>query len=352
VSVIETLGLAALHRLDPERAHGLSLLALQCGLGPRQTPFTSSRLRTQIAGLELPNPIGLAAGFDKNATAIGPLLKSGFGFIEVGAATPKPQVGNPKPRLFRLTRDLAAINRFGFNNQGAERIAQRLAKRPAHGIVGLNLGANKDSSDRAADYGRVLQTCGRYVDFVTVNVSSPNTVNLRDLQAIDALSVLLQCVNDARDQATRSLPVFLKISPDLADADLPGIAELAVKSGIAAIIATNTTLSREGLTCAAQAQTGGLSGAPLFQRSTRVLALLAQSLSGRVPLIGVGGVGSADQAYSKIKAGASAVQIYTSMVFQGISVINKIARGLDLLLERDGFSSLDQAVGIEVEQYQ
>ncbi len=352
MSTIEKIGLAALHKLDPEHAHKLSLMALKYGLSPRQAPVTSSRLRTTIAGLDLPNPVGLAAGFDKNATVIAPLLRSGFGFIEVGAATPKPQPGNPKPRLFRLTEDQAAINRFGFNNQGAAKIAQRLARRPSHGIVGLNLGANKDSADRAADYAQVLETCGRYVDFVTVNVSSPNTANLRDLQAISALSALLEVVNEARARASPNLPVFLKISPDLKDDELAGIADVAMRLGIAAIIATNTTLSRDGLKSHAKSQAGGLSGAPLFERSTRVLALLAQHCAGRLPLIGVGGIGSAEQAYTKIKAGASAVQIYTSMVFQGISVINEITAGLERLLRRDGFSNIAQAVGIEMENYQ
>ncbi len=347
----EKLGLTALRQLDPERAHKLSLYALKLGLTARPGPVTSPRLTTSFAGLLLPNPIGLAAGFDKNADAIAPLLDAGFGFIEVGAATPRPQPGNPKPRLFRLTQDRAAINRFGFNNLGAEQIAQNLANRPATGVVGLNLGANKDSGDRAQDYVDVLKICGGFVDFVTVNVSSPNTEKLRDLQGREALTALLSGVLDARGHLANKPPVFLKIAPDLSNAEIDEIAEVAETCGIDAIIATNTTLSRDGLTSPHRDQAGGLSGAPLFQRSTRVLARLAQRSQGKLPLIGVGGIGSAEQAYTKIKAGASAVQLYTAMVYQGLSLAADVARGLDDLLAADGFQNVADAVGIEMDRY-
>ena len=341
----EKLGLRALQKLEPETAHGLAIKALQLGLAPKITPPTSPRLRTRIGSLELPNPVGLAAGFDKNAQAVSGLLASGFGFIEVGAATPLPQPGNPKPRLFRLTEDSAAINRFGFNNDGMEQIAARLKNRPQEGIVGLNLGANKTSPDRAADFAKVLSCCGAYIDFATVNVSSPNTEKLRDLQGKAALSALLAGVNAARDTLARPIPVFLKIAPDLSADELADVAEVAVAQNIAAVIATNTTLSRDGLHSPHRDEAGGLSGAPLFEKSTRVLAQLSQLMGPKVPLIGVGGIRSGADAYAKIRAGASAVQLYTGLVFGGVSLAPKIAKDLDKLLEKDGFDSLAQAVG-------
>jgi dihydroorotate dehydrogenase len=346
VSLLERAGLALLHRCDPERAHTLSLLALNLGLAPLPGPVTSPRLATTLAGMQLLNPIGLAAGYDKNATAIAALSRAGFGFIEVGAATPLAQPGNPKPRLFRLTEDRAAINRFGFNNDGADAIAARLAARKRSAVpVGLNLGANKTSDNRAADFARVLATCGPHVDFATVNVSSPNTEKLRDLQGPAALAALLAGVMEARAALPNPIPIFLKIAPDLTPDDLAQIAEVALASGISGIIATNTTLFREGLISSNRYQQGGLSGAPMFEKSTRVLAQLSQLTDGKLPLIGVGGIFSADDAYTKIRAGASAVQLYTAMVYEGISLIPRIAKGLDALLARDGFASVADAVG-------
>ncbi len=340
MKTVEKIGLIALHRFDPETAHGLALKALNTGLGPKGGPVTNPRLRTKVAGLDLPNPVGLAAGFDKNATTLAALANTGFGFIEVGAATPRPQPGNPKPRLFRLPEDEAAINRFGFNNDGMETIADRLAARHSGAIVGLNLGANKDSTDRAADFATVLIHCGAHVDFATVNVSSPNTEKLRDLQGKAALAALLAGVMEAR---ATSIPVFLKIAPDLSIDEIADVAEVANASGIDAIIATNTTLTRNGLHGLHRTEAGGLSGQPLFEKSTRVLAQLAELTS--LPIIGVGGVGSAEQAYQKIRAGASAVQLYTALVYGGISLAGEIATGLDALLERDGFGSVAAAVG-------
>ncbi len=341
--MLEKLGLAALHRVDPEKAHGLALRALNAGLGPSSGPFRTDRLRTQVAGLDLPNPVGLAAGFDKNATALAALSRTGFGFLEVGAATPRPQPGNPKPRLFRLTQDQAAINRFGFNNDGMDAIADRLAQRPTGRVTGLNLGANKDSTDKAQDFATVLTRCGPFVDFATVNVSSPNTEKLRDLQGRAALSSLLTGVMEARDGLHKPVPVFLKIAPDLNTDEIAELAEVANSSGIAAIIATNTTLDRDGLHGPHQTEAGGLSGQPLFEKSTQVLAQLAGLTD--LPIIGVGGVGSAEQAYAKICAGASAVQLYTALVFRGISLATDIAKGLDALLTRDGFATVADAVG-------
>ncbi len=342
---VERIGLALLHRLDPEVAHGLSLRALNAGLVPLPGTVTSPRLATSLAGMALANPIGLAAGFDKNATALAPLSRAGFGFLEVGAATPLPQPGNPKPRLFRLSDDRAAINRFGFNNDGMQAIAARLANRPRSLPIGLNLGANKTSPDRAADFARVLATCGADVDFATVNVSSPNTERLRDLQGAAALTALLAGVMEARTSLANPIPVFLKIAPDLTPDEIAEIAEVALASGLDGIIATNTTLSREGLKSAAKGESGGLSGAPLFEKSPRVLAHLSQATAGRLPLIGVGGIETAEQAYAKIRAGASAVQLYTAMVYQGIGLAARIARGLDTLLQRDGHATVAQAVG-------
>lgn len=345
MNLTERLGLFALHRMDPETAHGISIRALKAGVVPLHGPVTSPRLRTHVAGLDLPNPIGLAAGYDKNAEALTPLARAGFGFIEVGAATPRPQPGNPKPRLFRLTEDQAAINRFGFNNQGAEIIAARLADRPAGFATGLNLGANKDSVDRAADFASVLRSCGANIDFATVNVSSPNTEKLRDLQGPAALQALLEGVLEARSDLPKPIPVFLKIAPDLNDEELSGVAEVALSSGIDGIIATNTTLSRDGLRSRHANEAGGLSGAPLFERSTRVLARLSQLTDGALPLIGVGGIGCAEQAYAKIRAGATAVQLYTALVYGGLSLVQDIAEGLDALLARDGYNSVLDAVG-------
>ncbi|MEZ5779172.1 MAG: quinone-dependent dihydroorotate dehydrogenase [Paracoccaceae bacterium] len=343
--LVERAGLCALHRLDPETAHGLSIRALAAGFAPRPGAFTSPRLQTRLAGLDLPNPIGLAAGYDKNAEAVAPLTRAGFGFVEVGAATPLPQPGNPRPRLFRLAEDRAVINRFGFNNDGAEAIAARLGGASRHVPVGLNLGANKDSPDRAADFARVLAVCGPHVDFATVNVSSPNTEKLRDLQGKTALSALLAGVVNTRDGLQHRIPIFLKIAPDLSEPDLADVAEVALAAGIDGVIATNTTLGREGLQSRHRDQAGGLSGAPLFEKSTRVLARLAALTDGRLPLIGVGGVGSAEQAYQKIRAGASAVQLYSAMVYGGLSVVTDIVKGLDALLARDGFAHVGDAVG-------
>ncbi|MEP1765451.1 MAG: quinone-dependent dihydroorotate dehydrogenase [Sulfitobacter sp.] len=338
-ALIERLGLRLLHQVDPEAAHGLAIRALRMGLTPRKGPETSARLRVNLAGLQLDNPVGLAAGFDKNATAIAPLSAAGFGFIEVGAATPLPQPGNDKPRLFRLTEDRAAINRFGFNNDGMEAICARIAAAKRTIPVGLNLGANKTSTDRADDFAQVMAAAKDHVDFATVNVSSPNTEKLRDLQGKAALAGLLQGVMAVRGDT----PVFLKIAPDLTEAEIADVAQVASESGVAAIIATNTTLSREDLKSAHRDEMGGLSGAPLFEKSTRVLARLSTLTD--VPIIGVGGISNADQAYAKICAGAQAVQLYTALVYGGLSMVSDIAHGLDDLLARDGFATVSDAVG-------
>jgi len=349
MSVLEDLGLRALRKFDPEVAHGLSIKALNAGIAPLPALVTSPELQTTMAGLKLANPVGLAAGYDKNAEVISPLLKAGFGFIEVGAATPRPQPGNQKPRLFRLVQDKAAINRFGFNNEGMEAICARLAQRPKTGVLGLNLGANKDSADRADDFAKVLTHCGAYLDFATVNVSSPNTEKLRDLQGSEALSALLAGVMQANANLAKPIPIFLKIAPDLTDQEISEIAQVAATAKLSAIITTNTTLDRDGLQSPHKSEMGGLSGAPLFEKSTRVLAKLANQTD--IPLIGVGGISSADQAYTKIKAGACTVQIYTGMVYKGLSLVRDINLGLIKRLKQDGYTHISQAVGTETENW-
>lgn len=347
MTALEGLGLAFLRRIDPEVAHDLALKALRTGILPLSGPVSLPRLSTNLAGLNLPNPVGLAAGFDKNAVAIPQLMKAGFGFIEVGGVTPRPQSGNPKPRLFRLPEDRGVINRFGFNNDGMAEISARLAKRPQGIPVGVNLGANKDSTDRAEDYAKVLAACGPYVDFAVVNVSSPNTEKLRDLQGPAALAALLAGVMEARANLGRNIPVFLKIAPDLEEADLAALVETALTSGISGIVCTNTTLARDGLKSAARKETGGLSGQPLFERSTRILARVSELTEGRLPLIGVGGIGSGQQAYDKIRAGASALQLYSALALEGLSLARRIAHELDALLERDGCAHVSEAVGTD-----
>ena len=342
---VETAALAVLHRLDPERAHALSLSALRLRLASAPGPATSARLAVRVGGVEMPNPVGLAAGYDKNARALPALMAAGFGFVEVGAATPRPQPGNPRPRLFRLAEDAAVINRFGFNNDGAEAVAARLAARPAGVPVGLNVGANKDSADRAADYAEVARVAGAQADFLTVNVSSPNTERLRDLQGRDALAALLDGVMAARGQT----PVWLKIAPDLDDAELADVAAVAREAGVDAIVATNTTLSRAGLRSAQAREAGGLSGRPLFEPSTRVLARLSRLTA--APLIGVGGVASAEDALAKVEAGAAAVQLYTGLVYAGLSLARRIPEELDEMLAARGFASVAEAVGFGRERW-
>ena len=348
--LVERAGMAALRCLDAETAHGLALRALRTGLGPRGGPVTSARLATEVAGLKLANPVGIAAGFDKNAEAVRAALAAGPGFLEVGAVTPRPQPGNPRPRLFRLAEDRAAINRFGFNNDGMEAVGHRLRAARASGlgagVVGVNLGANKDSADRAGDYVTVLRHLWGAADFFTVNVSSPNTERLRELQGREALDALLGGVMRARADLGEK-PVFLKIAPDLSEAELGDIAGLAQAHGLSGIIATNTTVAREGLRSAHATEAGGLSGAPLAARATEVLRQLRRLTEGRLPLIGVGGIGSAEAAYDRIRAGASAVQLYTAMVYEGVSLPGRIARGLDRLLARDGFDTVAAAVGAD-----
>lgn len=348
-------GLARL--LPPETAHRAGIVALKAGLGGLgRRPAHDPRLATTFAGLTLANPIGLAAGFDKDAEVVDAALGLGFGFVEAGAVTPRPQPGNPRPRLFRLTEDRAVINRFGFNNAGLEVIAARLearlaAPRRRPGVVGINLGANKDSEDRAADYVTSLNRLWGLVDYFTVNISSPNTPGLRDLQGRDALIALLDRLADARATKTADAPaaaVFLKVAPDLDDDAIETIADAARETNIDGLVLTNTTVARPStLRGAARGETGGLSGRPLFEPSTRILRAFRQCTGGRMPLVGVGGVESGATAYAKIRAGASAIQLYTAMVYEGPGLALRVTRELAALLERDGYAHVVDAVGAE-----
>jgi len=331
---------------DPEIAHNLSITALKTGISPVCPPRPDSRLAQTVAGIRFENPVGLAAGYDKNAEVPDTLLKLGFGHVEVGTLTPKPQVGNDKPRLFRLVEDRAVINRFGFNNDGHDAAFQRLAaRRSKTGIVGVNIGANKDSADRIADYVLGIRRFYALATYFTVNISSPNTPGLRDLQARESLAALLSAVlaarNEEADRAGKRLPVFLKIAPDLTEEGLDDVAAEALAHDLDGLIVSNTTLSREGLKDQVQAkQAGGMSGAPLFAKSTAVLARMRKRVGSDLPIIGVGGVGSAENALEKIRAGADLVQVYSCMVYEGPALPGDINRGLSKLLDRDGIASI------------
>ena len=351
MNLSEKVALRLLSNLDPEKAHNLAMRALKFGLIPKTQGFHAKSLELSVLGLKFKNPLGLAAGFDKNAEAIKPLMEFGFGFIEVGAVTPLAQIGNPKPRLFRLKEDSAIINRFGFNNDGMHEVSKRLSRRPSNGIVGLNLGANKNSADRISDFATVLKTCGEFIDFATVNVSSPNTENLRELQSDKELRKLLNVVIASQDSLKTKVPVFLKIAPDLEQEELKNIALVAIDTRIDGIIATNTTISRNNLKSSYQHEKGGLSGAPIFEMSTRVLAQLYSITEGKIPLIGVGGVFTGEQLFQKIQAGASLVQIYSALIYSGFSATNKILRELDISLRENGFKNVEEAVGTGVDKW-
>ncbi|MAO92579.1 MAG: dihydroorotate dehydrogenase (quinone) [Rhodospirillales bacterium] len=343
--------LPLLHRLDPERAHRLTVRALACGFGPKLTIDPDPCLANEVFGLKFATPIGLAAGFDKDAEAVRACLALGFGFVEIGTVTPRPQGGNPKPRLFRLTQDMAVINRMGFNNAGADRAATRLAAARAQnlpGPVGVNIGKNKDSEDAAADYAACATRLAPYADYVTINVSSPNTPGLRALQSPDQLRVLVAAVRDAAATVGDVPPILVKIAPDLEEADLRAISAVGQDPDVAGLIISNTTTTRpDTLRDSQKGQIGGLSGAPLFERSTEVLRRVYALTEGKVPLIGVGGVASAEDAYAKIRAGASLVQLYSALVYTGPELIGRITQTLPELLRADGFTTLAQAIGAD-----
>ena len=335
----------ALFLLDPERAHGLAIAALKL-LPPGKPAPDGGPLAIAVAGLSFPNPLGMAAGFDKNAEVPDALLGVGFGFAEVGSITPLPQVGNPKPRMFRLVEDRGVINRLGFNNEGADAAAARLARRLGKpGIVGINIGANKDSSDRIADYVAMTKVMAPLASYLAVNISSPNTPGLRALQDEAALTGLLDAVLEARGAS--QVPVFLKVAPDLTTADIDAISRIAIDKGIAALIVSNTTISRPPLRSRYAGESGGLSGAPLKALAQQRLRDFRKASGGAIPLVGVGGIASAEDAWARIRAGASLVQIYSAMAFDGPDIARRIVGGLERLMKRDGFASIAEAVGSE-----
>jgi dihydroorotate dehydrogenase len=331
--------------LDPERAHRATIAALK--LAPRRKPgkFPKS-LQTTVAGLTFPSPIGLAAGFDKDAEVPEHMLRLGFGFVEVGTVTPRPQPGNPRPRLFRLREDRAVINRLGFNNCGQVAAFDRLqGRRRGYGVIGVNIGANKDSSDRIGDYVSGVRAMAAVADYLTINISSPNTPGLRGLQDEGALDDLLAAVREARPAA--GAPIFLKVAPDLAAGDAQRIVRAAIDHGIDALIVANTTVSRPSLKSRHAGETGGLSGQPLKLLALAALRQFRTASGGQLPLIGVGGIATAEDAFERIRAGASLVQLYTAMVYQGPGIARQIARGLVRLLDRAGYVSIAEAVGSE-----
>lgn len=352
----DRLAKKALFSLDPERGHKLSIAALKTGVFPACVEAENPKLTQTIAGLEFSNPVGLAAGYDKNGEVPDAALKLGFGHVEIGTITPKPQDGNPKPRLFRLIKDEAVINRMGFNNDGHDRVRQHLLARNTlsdksrSGPVGINIGANKDSADFIADYEKGIAAFGDLADYFTVNISSPNTPGLRDLQAADALGLLLERAFAARDKLAdkreKTPPVFLKLAPDIKTAELPPITEVIAASKLDGVIISNTTLSRHGLfESHLGKQTGGLSGKPLFERSTIMLARLRKALPEHLPLIGVGGVDSAQTTWEKLEAGAALVQLYSALVYKGPFLSQKINAGLIARLDKENLPHISVIIG-------
>jgi len=345
MSALHGLATRAMRLLEPEDAHRAAIQALKAGLGPR-AGADDPILKTELAGLSLPNPVGLAPGFDKDAEVFAPMLRAGFGFVECGTVTPLPQAGNPRPRLFRLTEDRAVVNRMGFNNQGLEAYAAHLARR-GPGVVGANIGANKEATDRIGDYVTGLRRLWGLASYFTINISSPNTPGLRALQTKAALEELLGRLAQARDALPEEgrVPTFLKVAPDLETGEVETIADTAAANGLAGVIVSNTTVSRPPLRSRFGAESGGLSGAPLFELSTRVLREFHEASAGRLVLIGVGGIASGADAYAKIRAGASAVQLYSALVFEGPGLVTRIKRELAARLRADGFASVAAAVG-------
>jgi len=338
-----------LRAMPPETAHRLTLTALAAGLGGTSRTPDLPELHQRVWGLDFPNPIGIAAGFDKDAQAPEPLLRLGFGFVEIGTVTPRAQSGNPIPRVFRLEADGALINRMGFNSGGLDLVVQRMrARRREAGIVGVNVGKNRDSADAAPDYAETVRRAAPLADYLVINVSSPNTPGLRELQARAALEALLRQVLEARHQSGARPPLLVKIAPDLTAEERADIAAVALAAGIDGIIVSNTTVARPpGLRSPRASEAGGLSGRPLFGPSTALLAEIYRLTEGRIPLIGVGGVANAENAYAKIRAGASLVQLYTALVFGGPTLVGEIKTGLAALLHRDGFAAVAEAVGAD-----
>jgi dihydroorotate dehydrogenase len=338
-----------LHAMDSERAHRLALFGLRSRLATvfYRSPVEDPVLQQRVWNRSFPNPIGLAAGFDKNAVAFEAALDLGFGFVEVGGVTPLPQKGNPRPRLFRLEKDRAVINRMGFNNDGLAVVESRLKRRSGRGIVGVNLGKNKDQTDPTADYATLAGALARYADFLVINVSSPNTPGLRALQSAEPLIAIIRAARGVMPREGAP-PLLIKLAPDLTAEDLAEAVRAARAEKLDGIVISNTTLARPAsLQAPERGETGGLSGAPLFELSTRVLADVYKLTDGAIPLIGVGGVASGADAYAKIRAGASLVQLYSALVFEGPGLVNTIKEELAALLKRDGFTSVAAAVGAD-----
>jgi dihydroorotate dehydrogenase len=346
------LGTPLLRLLPPEIAHRASIAALRAGIAPRVVAPDPPSLGVTLWGRRFPNPVGLAAGFDKNAEVPDAMLRFGFGFVETGTVTPRPQPGNPRPRLFRLVEDRALINRLGFNNRGLEPMRARLAARCGRtGLVGANLGKNKDSADAVVDYVAGVRALAALVDYLVVNVSSPNTPGLRDLQRKATLLTLIAALKSARAEAVPAdpPPMLLKIAPDLSTDERAEIAQAALETGIDGLIISNTTVARPvGLTSRHAREAGGLSGRPLLAPATALVAEMRQLTHGRIPLIGVGGIASGADAYAKIRAGASLVQLYTALVYEGPGLVWRIKRDLADFLARDRFASIADAVGADV----
>ncbi|MDB5684157.1 MAG: dihydroorotate dehydrogenase [Sphingomonas bacterium] len=331
-------------RLDAERAHRLSIAALR--LSPPRAKAADPILACRVAGLELRSPVGLAAGFDKDAEVPDAMLGLGFGFVEIGTVTPLPQAGNPRPRLFRLAEDRAVINRMGFNNRGQAAARARLAaRRGGGGVVGVNIGANKDAVDRTADYVTGVRAMAAVADYLTINISSPNTPGLRALQSRDALHALLSGAMAAR--GADGPPLFLKVAPDLEPADIDDIAAVAIDTGIDGLIVANTTITRPPLRSAARDESGGLSGAPLRDLAAGRLRDFRAATGGALPLIAAGGIATAEEAYARIRSGASLIQLYSALVYEGPGLATRINAGLAALLRRDGFARVADAVGVD-----
>ena len=355
--IASKLARPALFSFNPEKAHELSITALKTGIVPGANFSNDERLKVKLADLNFLNPVGLAAGYDKNAKVPDAILKLGFGFTEVGTITPLGQLGNPKPRIFRLVDDEAIINRLGFNNKGHDAALIRLQKRSQNnGIVGVNIGANKTSEDFVADYEKGIETFFNVASYFTANISSPNTPGLRNLQAAEALETLLdrifETVRTCEIKSKKSVPVFLKIAPDLKEHDMDDIAKVVKKSHLDALIISNTTLDRAGLKDQKQAEeSGGLSGKPLFEKSTKVLANMRQRLGPDMPLIGVGGISNAEDVISKMEAGASLVQVYTGLIYGGPCLPTKIMEGLSKHLDQHNIKHISDIVGTKTDDW-
>jgi dihydroorotate dehydrogenase len=346
IGALDALARPLLFALEPEQAHRLAITALSWV--PDASPAHDARLAVQAFGLDFPNPLGMAAGFDKNAAVPNGLLSLGFGFVEVGTLTPLPQLGNPRPRLFRLPRERALINRLGFNNRGYASAHSRLAARRRIGLVGVNIGPNKDSADRIADYVLGVKTFADVASYFTINISSPNTPGLRDLQQKSALDALVARVIEARDAEAHRRPILIKIAPDVDLQTLDDIVAVARSRGADGMIVANTTIARPSAVSDPKAQeAGGLSGAPLFSLSTRILAETYRRADGAFPLIGCGGIDSAAAAYAKIRAGATLLQLYSALIFHGPLLVAAILTGLRALLEKDGRKTIAEAVGAD-----